>query len=536
MEFVVEPAKDGKDTCRVKLGNKWKYLYSKYKPWKSVDLGEVRQDRPCVLFGLGLGYEFQSLVQKTTQPIYVIEKHRFFQKHLQGRQEFQKYFSDPRLHFFFEKEYMQAKIPVQNCSFVRGVTASLDVSYYSLVLNHLKEQKGDEKKCVLVLKHPTIAFDCMEAFHFLGYHVLDVDPKEEGELLKEIHRVRPDFLFSINVSGAFKKASIDHSIPYLSWVVDSPAIGLYQKDLNHPCIHLFIQESVMCQDLRGHGFKNVTHMPVAVSVSRLQDLLEKEKDPASYASEVSFVGNTGAVNEFNQHGVVSKLSPKTLGEIHSLFLAQSHQENADVIQQLVDTDLLKNFEKESGLCLPEGGNLHLDRTDMLSFLLGKKYNEMERIQVIQSLSQLFETKVYGDEAWKEVKGKKLKYMGYLDHFRDMPKVFYHSKINVNITRAYVISGLPMRVFDVLGSRGFLVSNYKGDLGKLFCLGKDLLVYRDLKDLIEICEYYLVHEKEREKIAKRGFETVLEKHTFIHRIRSMMECALGMSAASLKFKP
>jgi spore maturation protein CgeB len=94
--------------------------------------------------------------------------------------------------------------------------------------------------------------------------------------------------------------------------------------------------------------------------------------------------------------------------------------------------------------------------------------------------------------------------------------------NLNITRAFVETGLPMRVFDVLGSKGFLVTNDKNDINRLFKNGRDLVVYRDVKDLMEIIEYYLINDSAREEIIMRGFKTVKANHTYSIRIKMMMD--------------
>lgn len=98
-------------------------------------------------------------------------------------------------------------------------------------------------------------------------------------------------------------------------------------------------------------------------------------------------------------------------------------------------------------------------------------------------------------------------------------------MNLNITRAFVETGLPMRVFDVLGSNGFLVTNNKYDISRYFRDGRDLVVYRDLKDLEEIIKYYLEHDNERETIKNQGFETRKVNHTYHIRIKKIWKLYL-----------
>lgn len=76
----------------------------------------------------------------------------------------------------------------------------------------------------------------------------------------------------------------------------------------------------------------------------------------------------------------------------------------------------------------------------------------------------------------------------------MPLVFHYSKINLNITSKSIHDGLPLRIFDVLGCGGFLLTNYQTELAQWFTPGRDLECYTGEDDLLEKVDYYLTHEK------------------------------------------
>ena len=62
--------------------------------------------------------------------------------------------------------------------------------------------------------------------------------------------------------------------------------------------------------------------------------------------------------------------------------------------------------------------------------------------------------------------------GTVDYYEDMPKVFNQSKINMNFTIRNIRSGIPLRVWDVLGAGGFLLTNFQAELPAYFDNGKD----------------------------------------------------------------
>ena len=57
--------------------------------------------------------------------------------------------------------------------------------------------------------------------------------------------------------------------------------------------------------------------------------------------------------------------------------------------------------------------------------------------------------------------------------------------------------------------------------KIFENGKHLILSDDPQKTIELVNYYLLHEKERDTIAEQGQKYVLENHTYTHRIKKMM---------------
>ena len=79
------------------------------------------------------------------------------------------------------------------------------------------------------------------------------------------------------------------------------------------------------------------------------------------------------------------------------------------------------------------------------------------------------------------------------------------------------SGLAQRIWDVLGCRGFLLTNYQPELEDYFEIGKDLEVYRSTDEMIEKIEYYLSHEEERCKIADNGYQKVAAYHSTLNRV-------------------
>ena len=117
---------------------------------------------------------------------------------------------------------------------------------------------------------------------------------------------------------------------------------------------------------------------------------------------------------------------------------------------------------------------------------------------------------------------KLHCLGGVSTHREMPAVFHYSKINLNITMKSIQSGLSQRIWDVLGCKGFLLTNYQSEIPEYFEIGKDLECYENITELKEKIDYYLNHESDRLDIAQNGYQKVKAQHTYIHRIIHILE--------------
>jgi len=133
----------------------------------------------------------------------------------------------------------------------------------------------------------------------------------------------------------------------------------------------------------------------------------------------------------------------------------------------------------------------------------------------------------GRDAQKFARGKQLRilkqkycnsHIGKAD-YRKMSEIYSGSKIGFNSS---IINDINMRVFEIMASGCFLLTNdiKNNGLQDLFTKGKHLVVYKNDKELLELIDYYLSHEQEREKIALAGYNEVVNNHTYYHRVQKM----------------
>lgn len=77
-----------------------------------------------------------------------------------------------------------------------------------------------------------------------------------------------------------------------------------------------------------------------------------------------------------------------------------------------------------------------------------------------------------------------------------------------------------RLYDALASGAFIVSDSVSGMDEEFDDG--VVTYRDRDDLDSKIRAYLRHEHRRQEIAGRGHHAVLDRHTFDHRVRRLLQ--------------
>ena len=124
-----------------------------------------------------------------------------------------------------------------------------------------------------------------------------------------------------------------------------------------------------------------------------------------------------------------------------------------------------------------------------------------------------------EEALLCVKNRfKNSFIGNAPH-KEMGRIYSASKIGINYS---LNNDINMRIFEILSSGAMLLtSEVEGNgFDELFRDGEHLATYKNKEELVEKINYYLLHDNEREAIAKRGYELVISKHTYKIRLENM----------------
>ena len=372
--------------------------------------------------------------------------------------------------------------------------------------------------------------DMIEAFQQVGLEVVEetteitnknISPATQLKLVEErIKKEQPLFVFSINFYPVIADVCSIYKTRYLCWTVDSPVPELFSKSITHDTNRIFLFDGGQYEDFAAYNPEHIFHLPLAAASGRFDKVIRTItlQDKQTYGADISFVGSLYSEKDFLQDS--SKLTEYTRGFLQALTEA-TLQIYGDYIAKDAISDKVVAEIKEAfpNFYTPHNPVANSDKYVAAFRYLGYHIAYEERIRTLNLLAKLFPVTLFTRSDTTPLQDVICR--PGIRTLDEMPKVFHLSKINLNMTVRPIQTGLPLRIFDILGCGGFLMTNYQAELEELFEIGVDLEAYGSPEELVDKCNYYLTHEEERERIAKKGYETVKEKHTYLSRIKAMV---------------
>lgn len=336
------------------------------------------------------------------------------------------------------------------------------------------------------------------------------------------------FVFSINFFPAISYTCNHFKIPYVCWSVDSPVAELFSNALKNKWNRIFLFDKTQYDYFHPYNPDHIYYLPLATNAKRWESVILKmtEGDYRKYGSDVSFVGSLYTEKDpfeklLSQPGGSSHvLSSYTRGYIDGLMQAQMRVFGYNFIEESLPEQVI-NEVSSADPNFYRGEDTFLDTGRYLTAhqYIGMRLASVERIETLSDIAKHYNLTLYTRSDHSVLPG--VRCPGGVATLTEMPKVFHASKINLNITMRPIESGLSLRIWDILGCGGFLLTNYQAEIPQFFEIGKDLEVYESRADLLNKIDYYLQHEEERIEIAIRGYEKVAMHHTYEIRLAEML---------------
>lgn len=323
-----------------------------------------------------------------------------------------------------------------------------------------------------------------------------------------------DMVFTVNYFPIISDVCQARNVRYISWCCDSPLGTMYHESIYNSVNTVFEFDKINQLEFAGMG-ANVFHLPLCSEVERVEKILENADDLDKYECDISFVGSMYNKNSYDE--VYDKLPEYLKGYFDAGMKLQMNLYGEYMLDELLDSHTI--YELNRHFSLAKSDRSFSDMSMIFSTtVLGFKIAQMERKSMLASVSRKFDVDLYTDD--KNIVMPRVNNRGLADYWNEAPKIFNRSKINLNFTIRNIRSGIPLRVWDILGAGGFCITNYQQELGLYFENGKDIVYFEDKNDLMNKIKYYLTHDEERKQIARNGCEKVRRFHNYQKRFDEM----------------
>lgn len=375
--------------------------------------------------------------------------------------------------------------------------------------------------------------DILDAFAQLGYsiHTIDVEitrkdlsPKETLTLVhQELSKHSYDFVFTVNFYPVISEVCNIHQIRYLCWIVDSPVLELYSHSIANPWNRIFLFDSALYNDFSKYNPNGIFYLPLACNVASKHSAIQAATKTMcqKFSHKISFVGSL--YSEKNPYVYLKHTSEYMKGYLDSLMEAQLKIYGTYFIDEMITDKIIDYFNEnlERHYEFPEKS--YADYKALIGqFYIGTNMTVLERTRFLDTLSQKMDVDLYTFSDTSML--PKIRNHGSANSTTEMPVIFHNSQINLNLTSKPIRNGVSLRVWDILGCEGFLLTNYQNDLFLHLQPDTHLAVYTSEEDFLEKVDYYGTHPQLCREIAHNGYEYVKEHHTYVIRCEEMLQLA------------
>lgn len=327
-----------------------------------------------------------------------------------------------------------------------------------------------------------------------------------------------DAVFSINFIPVIADVCHEMELPYLCWNYDAGWEFHRTDALFYPTNYIFHFDKKACETYQKAGYRNIIHMPLAVNTRRLDAMQSTAEIRAQYTSDVTFLGSLYENQAESFPKLLSYLAPEDQTFLLNYCQTECNNYQTHTLwDQMTETyattlsnrSALKNLSPLILIC------------NSASFIANR-----QRLALLNAVAKQTSLTLYSTSPADLVPGADYRWRA--GYYSQMPYIFRHSTINLNLTIPSIQTGIPLRIFDILGAGGFLLTNEQDELSEHFRIGVDLEVFHSIEELLEKTDFYLKHPDTAARIAQNGHEAVKSSFSLEQQFRRMLAyCGLSL---------
>lgn len=350
----------------------------------------------------------------------------------------------------------------------------------------------------------------------------DVDNEQVMLIANEVKQY--DFAFTQNFSRTVAEGCHVANIPYFSWIWDSPQLQLYFDEAFYETNFIFAFDKVQVKKMKEYGLKKIWWIPLCANVTKASLISVSDDDILKYGHDISFIGSLYEKESF--YDTMPYLPSDIQNEVEKVFDEQClkwEPNNSRIYGKLSEKTreyIISRMPKNG----PQRENFDWGYF-METLLLAYEMSSRDRTLILNKLSLKHDVALYTGNR-EQADRKVISSVNIFPKVNEEEayKIYYSSKINLNVTIPSIETGIPLRVFDIMAVGGCVFSNYQEEIEEIFMPGKEIVVFSSLDELEDKVRYYLSHNEERLKIGINGYKKVKNIYNVPNAVKKMVKLA------------
>lgn len=315
-----------------------------------------------------------------------------------------------------------------------------------------------------------------------------------------------ELVFSYNYFAGVARAGYLTGVPYVAWSQDAPLLSLYDQSAAFDTNRFYCFDSEQYESLLQRGLPHVFYRPLGVDIEAMEAVADdtSAEERERYTADISFVGSLYSGKSIYSE-IYPGLAPYVQGYLSAFLQTQLMVPAVRFSQMNIEAECKTRLKGQLNFSDAENYTLQYDQ--LVDNLVDREVTVLEREAMLRACADMSGFKLYTNSDEINVPG--IRNCGAVDYYTEMPKVFRHSRVNLNVSLRSIRRGIPLRVLDIIAAGGFVLSNAQPDLFLYFEEGKSIVTFQDWQDMRAKAEYYLEHEEERLSIIEAGKKVLWE---------------------------
>lgn len=344
--------------------------------------------------------------------------------------------------------------------------------------------------------------------HEILIYDLSRDTLSENKI-REIVSFKADFAFGYGLRGIIRLGEEyfffrNIGVPVVCLHYDSPFLQIdssVEKEMkNFPEMYInFVWDRYFLDIMKMYGYSNLYPIMLATDID-----IFKPKENIISENSICFVGSF-KLEKIKQFDTNMALLNEFINMVIELKLENIGVPVLDICMKMFE---ISKFATIKSIFLNESEKFW----KIVYFALHAKGSLVVRDYYMRCIEGV-PLHIYGNN---DLKKENIILHPYVDYMTELASIYQKYALNINISSFQLETSVNNRVFDCFASKGFILSDLRYDMEKIFPDHWKEITFNNIQEMGKKGEYFLSHEKEKNELTRELYEIIIKKHTYKNR--------------------